>query len=208
LWDVLAPEVNVEFSMIFDHMTAIVLGTALAATCGLRAFLPLLSIGVLGATGHLELADAFAWMASPVALVCFGSAVIFEMAADKFPGVDHLLDLAGTIVKPVAATIASASMVTEFDPMLAVVLGLVVGGTIAEAVHLVKAKVRIATSALTVGVANPVVSIIEDVVAVLATILSFLLPIVVVTTVLSFLGGAGWWLWRRFGRATDAGAAA
>ena len=122
--------------MIFDHVTAVILGTALAATCGLRAFLPLLGIGALGAMGKLELAESFEWMSSPVALACFGTAVVFEVAADKFPGVDHVLDVAGTVVKPVAAAIASASMVTDVDPLLGVVLGLIVGGTLAEAVHL------------------------------------------------------------------------
>ena len=186
--------------MIFDHVTAVILGTALAATCGLRAFLPLLGIGALGAMGKLELAESFQWMSSPVALACFGTAVVFEVAADKFPGVDHVLDVAGTVVKPVAAAIASASMVTDVDPLLGVVLGLIVGGTLAEAVHLVKSKVRVASSALTVGIANPVVSVLEDVVALVSTILSFVIPIVVVTTVVALLSLATWWLWRRVGR--------
>ncbi len=189
-----------DLAMIFDHITAVILGTALAATCGLRAFLPLLAIGVLGATGKLELAESFQWMSSPVAMACFGTAVVFEVAADKVPGIDHALDVAGTVVKPMAAAVASASMVTDIDPLLGVVLGLIVGGTLAEAVHLVKAKVRVASSALTVGIANPVVSVIEDVTAVLGTILSFLIPVVVVSTVLTMLGVAIWWLWRRVGR--------
>jgi len=159
---------------------------------------------VLGFMGKLELAESFMWMSSPVALACFGTAVVVEIGADKIPAVDHSLDALGVVVKPVAAAIASASMVTEFDPLLAIVLGLIVGGTLAEAVHLVKAKVRLASSALTVGVANPVISVAEDVIALLATIISFLIPIVVITAVLSFLGGAVWWLWRRVGRSKAA----
>jgi hypothetical protein len=194
----------VDPSLLVDHITAIVLGTALAATCGIRAFLPLLGISVLGVMGKLELAEAFQWMGSPVAVACFGTAVVAEVTADKFPGVDHLLDVAGTVVKPMAAAIAGASMITDFDPLLAVVLSLIVGGTLAEAVHLVKAKVRVASTALTVGIANPVVSVIEDVLAVVATVISFLVPIVVVTAVLSFLGCATWWLWRRLSRRSSA----
>ena len=64
----------------FDHAAAIALGLSLAATCGLRAFLPLLVVSALAAMGKLELADSFSWMATPLALVCFGSAVVIEIA--------------------------------------------------------------------------------------------------------------------------------
>lgn len=164
-------------TQLLDQGLAIGMGLALATTCGLRAFLPLLAISVLAAVGKIDLAEGFMWMASPTALVCFGTAVIVEMAADKIPAVDHALDAAGVLVKPTAAALVTASMVHGFDPMLALVLGVMTGGVAAEAVHVAKAKARLMSSALTGTVANPVLSTAEDLVAIVGVVLSILVPI-------------------------------
>jgi hypothetical protein len=179
-------------------ISGLTLGLALAATCGLRAFLPLFAVGCLGATGQLELADAFAWLQRPVALVGLGVAVVFEIAGDKFPVVDHFLDSAAVFVKPVAAMVASASVMTDMDPMVTSIVGLLVGGTMAEGVHLVKAKVRLMSSALTATMANPFISVFEDILAVVSTILAFVAPLLILLLALvaGFIGFR-WWFGRR-----------
>ncbi|MGB0638980.1 MAG: DUF4126 domain-containing protein, partial [Myxococcota bacterium] len=156
-----------------------ILGLALAASCGIRAFLPLFAVGVLGATGKIELAESYAWISSPISLICFGTAVCLEVAGDKIPVVDHALDSVAVFVKPVAAAVAAASVMTELDPMVSTVVGLLVGGTMAEGVHLVKAKVRLMSTALTATIANPFISLLEDIVAVITTVLAFLVPVLV-----------------------------
>ena len=158
-------------------MTGLCMGLALAATCGLRAFLPLFVVSVLSHFGHIELSEGFEWMSSRLAVVGLGVAVLLEVLADKIPVVDHVLDTVAVVVKPVAAMIAAASVMTELDPMLSTVVGLVLGGTMAQGVHLVKAKLRLLSSALTATVANPFLSIIEDLLALVATIMAFLLPV-------------------------------
>jgi len=159
--------------------TGLSMGLALAATCGLRAFLPLFVVSLLAFLGKLELSDSFAWMAQPVAVGGLGVAVILEMAGDKFPIVDHFLDAAAVVIKPIAAMVATASVMTELDPMLTAIIGLVLGGSMAQGVHLVKAKLRLLSSALTATIANPFISLVEDVFALVATILAFFLPILV-----------------------------
>jgi hypothetical protein len=166
-----------DVTMLLDQGLAISMGLALAATCGLRAFLPLLVISALAAVGKLDLAEGFRWMSSPAALVCFSTAVIAETLSDKVPVVDHALDAAGVIIKPTAAALATASMVHGFEPMLAMVLGVMTGGVAAEAVHVAKAKVRLMSSALTGTVANPILSVGEDGMALLGVVLSILAPV-------------------------------
>ena len=178
--------------------TGLAMGLALAATCGLRAFLPLFAIGCLGATGQIELAQPYEWMQRPVALIGLGAAVLLEIAGDKFPLVDHLLDSAAVVVKPIAAMVASASVMTEMDPMVTAVVGRLVGGTLAEGVHLVKAKARLWSSALTASLANPVLSLLEDAVAVVATIVAILAPLLAVCcAIVAGFAGVRWWLGRR-----------
>ena len=166
-------------------MMAVSMGLALAATCGLRAFLPLFVVGCLGALGKLELASSFQWLQQPIALAALGLAVVLEVAGDKFPVVDHFLDSAAVVVKPIAATIAAASVMTDLDPMVSTLLGLVIGGTMAEGVHLLKAKLRLMSSAFTATLANPILSFIEDVVALVSTLLAILLPILVIVLVVA-----------------------
>ena len=178
--------------------SGLAMGLALAATCGLRAFLPLFAIGCLGATGQIELAQPYEWMQRPTALIGLGAAVLLEVAGDKFPMVDHVLDSAAVLVKPIAAMVASASVMTDMDPMVTAVVGLLVGGTLAEGVHLVKAKARLWSSALTASLANPVLSLVEDAVAVVATVVAFLAPLFAICcAILAVVFGVRWWLGRR-----------
>ena len=179
-------------------VTGLCMGLALAATCGLRAFLPLFVVSLLSHLGHIELSDGFEWMSSTSAVAGLGAAVLLELLADKIPVVDHVLDTVAVIVKPLAAMIAAASVMTELDPMLSTVVGLVLGGTMAQGVHLVKAKLRLLSSALTATVANPFVSIIEDILALMATILAFLLPVLLFcAALLVSLWGFRAWTGRR-----------
>jgi hypothetical protein len=154
------------------------MGFALAACVGLRTFLPLLAAGLLARTGHLELGHSFEWMASTPALVVFGSALAFEVFADKIPGLDHALHSVEAFVKPVAATILAASLFTNLDPVTATALGLIGGGSIAGLVQLARGTTRVASSALTFGLANPLLSVADDGLALGGVALAFLLPFV------------------------------
>ena len=54
---------------------------------------------------------------------------------------------------------------TDLDPLWRAVLAILVGGSVAGTVHVAKAKTRLGSSMATLGVANPVLSFVEDVVA-------------------------------------------
>jgi hypothetical protein len=167
--------------------TQLAMGFALAASVGLRAFLPLLAAGVLARQGYLALGPSFEWMASTPALIVFGSAVAFEVLADKVPGLDHLLDAGGTFIKPAAATLLAASLFTHLDPLAATTLGLVGGGAIAGVVHLMKGTTRLASTATTAGLANPLLSVAEDGTAVAGVLLAFLIPVIAAIAALVLL---------------------
>ena len=180
-------------------VTGLCMGLALAATCGLRAFLPLFVVSLLSHLGHIELSEGFEWMSSTIAVLGLGAAVLIELLADKVPVVDHVLDTVAIFIKPVAAMIAAASVMTELDPLLSTVVGLVLGGTMAQGGHRVKAKVRLLSSALTATVANPFLSIVEDVLALIATVMAFLLPVLLFITAcgLSIWGFRTWYRRRK-----------
>ena len=147
---------------VVSVVAQVVMGIGLAASAGLRAFLPLLVVGIAGRADVLPLGESFGWMESTPALVVFGVAVVTEILADKIPVVDSILDAAQMFVKPVVGTILVASVVTELSPLQATVLGIATGGVTAGAVQILKAKTRLLSTVSTAGIANPVLSIGED----------------------------------------------
>jgi len=185
---------------VASALTQVAMGVGLAACAGLRAFLPLFVVGVAGRFEIVPLLDSFEWLAGTPALTVFGLAVVLELLADKVPVVDHLLDVAETLVKPVAGTVLAAAVLTELSPLQATVLGFVLGGGVAGAVHAGKSKLRILSTATTAGTANPVLSFGEDALAFVGSLTALVLPLLVVAAVAG-AGAAAWWLLRRRGAA-------
>jgi hypothetical protein len=166
-------DLHVALSVVFQ----IAMGVSLAACAGFRAFAPLLVVGLAGRLDLIPLAERFEWLSSDAALVVLATAVIAETLADKIPVADHFLDLAATLVRPIAGALVVASPLTGFDPLLATVVGIVLGSTVAGGVHLAKSKTRLASTALTGASANPVLSVAEDAVSIGGSVLAIFLPL-------------------------------
>ena len=152
-------------------------GIGLAACTGLRAFLPLFATGVAAKLGWITLGVRFGWLSSWPAITIFGVAVVTEIIADKIPVVDHALDLLQVFIKPAAGAVLLAAVVTDLAPLPAAVLGIIAGGSTAGIFHLAKAKLRIASTLASGGLANPLISVAEDGLVLLGTILSLVVPI-------------------------------
>lgn len=171
-------------------------GIALAAAAGLRAFLPL---GLLAVAAHFDwitLSPLFSWLDSTPALIALATACILEVTGDKIPAVDHALDAVGTVVRPLAGALAVAALLTNIDPLWANVLAIVVGGGTAGVVHLAKAKTRVGSSLLSMGCANPFISVLEDLIAGVLSFLAVLVPVLAAALVVGLL-----WLALRLARA-------
>lgn len=169
------PTVQETLSLLFQ----VGMGVSLAACAGLRAFLPMFVAGVAGRFELIPLAGPFEWMSGTPALVVLGVAVVAELLGDKIPAVDNFLDGLQTFVKPVAGTILVVSVVTELPVLYSTVLGLIAGGGTAAAVHVTKANTRLASTAATVGLANPLISFVEDAFALVGSLISLFFPFVV-----------------------------
>lgn len=156
----------------FTVLASVVLGVSLAASCGLRAFLPLFVVGLLGRFGFVDVGDGFEWLTRLPALLALAVGVVLEMAGDKVPLVNHLLDLLQTPVRVAAGMLISAAVFVDLPLWVVAILALIVGGGAALAVHTAKSALRAGGAAATGGTASPLLSIAEDVVALLATVLS------------------------------------
>ena len=161
----------------------VLLGLGLSASTGLNTFLPLLLLSAAARfhVANIELGTKFEWLTSDAAMITLIVACVVELIADKIPAVDHFLDSAGTFIRPVAGALATASVITGVDPWVAAIVGIIVGAPTSLGLHTLKAGTRVASTTTTFGCANPILSLIEDVIAfslsVVAIFVPFLVPI-------------------------------
>ena len=157
---------------------AILSGIAIAAACGLRAFLPLFALGLAARFHWITLQPGVSWLATDHALWALGVATVVELAADKIPVVDHALDGIGTLIRPAAAWLGAYAMLGSWPTPWAQLAALVLG-TSALLVHVAKAKLRLTSTAVTLGHANPLVSFAEDILSLVSVLIAVLIPIAV-----------------------------
>lgn len=167
--------------MIETWILPALLGIGLAASAGLRTFLPLLLVGLAARFGlfGFEPNGAMAWLGSWPAITALSIATAAEFVGDKIPMVDHALGLVGTVSRPVAGTIAAASAFHLADPTTAAIAGLIVGAPTALAFHTAQTGTRVASTATTAGLGNPVVSLVEDVLALATVLIAFIAPLLI-----------------------------
>jgi hypothetical protein len=183
------------------------LGSAFAAfglsgAAGLNAWIPLLAAGIADRLGVIHLPDPYDSLASTPALIALTLAFVIDFVGDKVPAVDHVLHAVGVVISPLAGAVlfaAQTGVAGDLDPGVALVAGAVIAGS----VHAGRASVRPASTATTGGLGNPVLSAVEDAVALVLAVLAFLAPALafaVVAGVLVALVLSARALWRRWRR--------
>ena len=158
-------------------LLAIGAGIVLAASAGLRAFMPLLGAGLAGRFLDWPLSSGMAWLSSDIALIGLGVATVLELAADKVPVVDHLIDAMHTVVGPVAGVLVTFTTLGAVPTPWALLLGLALGAPVAGGVHAVAAATRLKSTVTSAGSLNPALSIAEDGLSVGAILVAVFLPI-------------------------------
>lgn len=198
---------------VFEALT----GTGLAASAGLNAYIPLLSLGLLARYSDLiDLPGGWQWLSNGWVLAILTVLLAIEVVADKVPVVDHVNDVVQTVVRPTSGGLvfgagSSSETVTVTDPG-AFFTGnqwgpMLVGVLIALSVHGAKAAVRPVVNAATAGIGAPVVSTIEDTASVVMAVVAILLPVLVlVLLALMVFGFSSLWRRRRRRRRVPASA--
>ncbi len=180
-------------SEILPALPAAFLGIGLAASSGLRAFLPLLLACIAAKSGvfGLNLTGNFAWLASDTALIALSIASVVEIAGDKIPLVDHGLDALGTVLRPGAGALVAAAVWNQNDPTTAALMGLIFGAPLALGLHAAKAGTRSASTLSTAGIGNPFLSTLEDCAALFLALIAFLAPLLIPVLLLA-IAFFGW----------------
>lgn len=180
-----------------DAFSTIIAGFGLSAPAGLNAWIPLLVASVATKIGWLKLNAPFNTLGETWVLVVLLLLVTIELFVDKIPAVDTLNDIIHTFIRPVAGGIlfaAQAGAIGGLDPTVGFILGLLSAG----AVHLVKATGRPLVTTFTAGIFNPIVSMVEDIIAGVTAVLALVVPILAALIMAALIGIAGWMVirWR------------
>ena len=161
----------------------------LAASAGLNAYIPLLVVSLLAKfTNLITLAkpwDALeSWWIIGLLLVL----TIIEFISDKIPAVNHVNDAIMTFIRPAAGAIVFAATTSnskiEVNPILAIAMGILIAGSI----HTVKsAVVRPAVTVTTGTAGNVPVSMAEDGVSSVLSVVSAVWPWIVIPVFFVFV---------------------
>jgi hypothetical protein len=188
-------------------------GTGLAASAGLNAYIPLLTMGLLARYSELiDLPTGWQWLSNGWVIAILALLLAVEVVADKVPVVDHVNDVVQTVVRPTAGGLAfgagsSSETVTVTDP--GSFFGshqwvpIAAGVLIALTVHGVKAASRPVINASTAGVGAPVASTAEDFSSVILSVLAILLPVLVLVGLVVLIFAGIWAIRRRRQRRRD-----
>ncbi len=168
-------------------MIEFLIGSSLAASAGLNAWMPLFLLGIADRfIPAMQLPGGWSWLSSDVALWIVGVLLVLEIIADKIPALDSINDIVQTVLRPASGGIAfgagaSAQTITVDDPTSFFAdnawVPIVVGVGIALAVHVVKALGRIGANTVTGGLAAPVLSTAEDGASFLLAVAALVVPI-------------------------------
>lgn len=184
-----------------DGFAAVFSAFGLSASAGLNAYIPLMVVALLARfTDLIKLDSPWDTLTSWWIIGLLVILSLIEFFADKVPAVNHVNDGIQTFVRPVAGAVvfaASAKVITDIHPVLALAAGLLIAG----GVHAVKAAaVRPVVTATTGGAGNIPVSIAEDVISTILSILAILIPVIFASLVIIFTSLIIWLLWRRMNR--------
>ena len=176
-----------------DFIATLAVSMGASWVSGINLYATVATLGLLGRFANLKLPgelDALtSWWVIGIALFLF----VIEFVADKIQFVDSAWDVIHTFIRIPAGAILAATAFGEFDRSVQVI-ALLLGGGLALSSHGTKAATRALINTSPEPVSNVVVSLAEDVLAVVTILLAIFLPIIVFFVIAAGLALSFWLL--------------
>jgi hypothetical protein len=167
-----------------EYVAPFFIGLGLAASVGFRIFLPLLVLSLASHFDIIPVNESFAWVGTFPAMIALAAATALETLAYFIPWFDNLLDTIALPTATIAGTAVMASTLIEMGPLWQWALAIIAGGGTASIVKGVSANTRLASTATTGGLANPVVTTVETATSGILSALSvFLWPLAAIIVI-------------------------
>ncbi len=175
------------------ELLAVLIGLGLAASCGLRVFVPLAALSIAARAGYVSVAPGMAWLGSDEAMIALCTATVLEIVAYKVPWLDHALDAIASPAAIVAGAVVAASQVGTVTPagsigeMLSWACALIAGGAVAGIVQAGAVTTRAASTALSAGMINPLINVGQSSLAIGMSTLTVIAPAVAAVMVVMLI---------------------
>lgn len=172
-----------------EFFMAALIGIGLSAAAGFRVFTPLFIASLASYLDWVNLSSTFDWMGTLPALIAFGVATVIEIGAYYLPVIDNFLSVLAAPAAAVAGVLLTASFLTDSSPLLTWAVAIIAGGGAATLTNVASGTARVASTATTAGIANPALSVAEDVTAVSVSLVSIFIPIlgIILVIIAAFL---------------------
>ena len=178
------------------HTIALTMGLAWAS--GINLYATIAMLGLLGATGNLELPGGLEILQHPAVIMAACVMYVVEFFADKVPGVDTGWDAFHTFVRIPAGAVLAAEAIGDVHPA-AEIAAAILGGGISATSHFTKAGSRVLINTSPEPFSNWAASLAEDLVVIGGLWVALNHPWVFLVLFVAFLALAVWLmpkLWR------------
>ena len=145
-----------------DITALIALSMGAAWASGLNLYATCAMLGIMGATGSIDLPTGLETLENPWVIAAAGAMYVIEFFADKIPGVDSAWDTIHSFIRVPAGAVLAATVFADASTaeMLAAGAG---GGVLTAATHTIKAGSRLLINTSPEPFSNWTASVSEDV---------------------------------------------
>jgi hypothetical protein len=181
-----------------EMLQTLVLASLLAWASGIRLYMVVCAVGLLGYFDYVELPAGLKVLEHPWVIGAAGFMLAMEFLVDKIPGLDSLWDSLHTFIRIPAGALLAAGATGDTLTVLTIVAGLL-GGTITAGTHFTKAGGRAMINTSPEPVTNWGASFTEDAMVLGGIWLAFAYPVAFIVLLILFVALAIWLLpkiWR------------
>jgi hypothetical protein len=169
-----------------DWFSTLSLAFGSAWTSGINLYATVTVLGLLQKFGFAKLPGGLDvldnWWIIGVAAALYA----IEFFADKIPYVDSIWDVIHTFIRVPAGLIVAYAATADLDPSITIPAALI-GGGLALSSHGTKAAVRVGANLSPEPVSNWVLSLVEDVIAFIGTLLAVFAPVLIAIVLAIFV---------------------
>ncbi|TAG46714.1 MAG: DUF4126 domain-containing protein [Betaproteobacteria bacterium] len=169
-----------------SHLPELAMSAAMAWGAGLRLYLVVFVVGLLGKFGYVPLPDALSILSNPLVMGAAGFMSFVEFFTDKIPWLDSAWDAVHTFLRIPAGAALAAGMLGDTGEGVAMAAA-IIGGTLTAGTHFGKAGTRAAANTSPEPFSNIGLSLVEDTAVAGGLALAVANPIVFLVLLLLFV---------------------
>lgn len=168
-----------------EWFSTISLALGSAWTSGINLYATVTILGLLQKFGWAKLPGGLDVLDHWAIIGVAGFLYLVEFFADKIPYVDNVWDVVHTFIRVPAGVIVAYAATYQLDPGIYIPAALV-GGGLAFSSHGTKAAVRAGANLSPEPVSNWILSIVEDIIAFVGTLLAVFAPVIIAIVLIIF----------------------